>query len=635
MIKLKKIVTLILLGITVIDAYATEYHVSKNGKDNNTGSIDSPFITISKAVEHAFPGDTITVHEGTYREWINPIRGGISDSERILYRAAPNEKVEIKGSEVISGWKKVKNGIWKLEIQNSFFGNYNPFKVLVHGDWFLDQGRDHHTGDVFINGQSLYEVEALEKVYNPVIESHKMNIDGQKYTWYCESNDLTTTIWANFHEYNPNSELSEISVRRTCFYPEKQYVNYITIRGFEISQAATQWAAPTAEQLGMISTHWNKGWIIEDNIIHDSKCNGITLGKERGTGHNVWSADGENLNRDGNIHYIEVLFRVTRNNWDKQHIGSHRVRNNTIYNCEQTGICGSMGAVFSTIENNHIYHINVKEQFKGWELGGIKLHAPIDVTIRKNRIHDCERGIWLDWMTQGARVTANVLYRNRDQDLFVEVNHGPYIVDNNILLSEVAIRNWSQGGAYIHNLIMGKIDIKDEERFTPYFLPHSTTVAALSTIDGGDDKFYNNIIGVQAGDVESMNYFDWMLKYDLTKYGNTFSGNIYINGVLKPKIEQGNAKKNDTQLSYRLIENADKLEIQFDRLNFPINQEPLNSSILGKTKVSKCAFDDMDGSNIIFNVDYLGNNFSKSVLYAGPFSIPFDSAEILTIWERP
>ena len=89
-----------------------------------------------------------------------------------------------------------------------------------------------------------------------------------------------TTIWANFHKYNPNKELVEISTRRTCFYPEKPGINYITISGFNISQAATQWAAPTAEQIGMIATHWNKGWIIENNVISDSKCSGITLGKD-------------------------------------------------------------------------------------------------------------------------------------------------------------------------------------------------------------------------------------------------------------------------------------------------------------------------------------------------------------------
>ena len=35
----------------------------------------------------------ITVHQGVYRERINPPRGGKSDEKRIVYRAAPGETV--------------------------------------------------------------------------------------------------------------------------------------------------------------------------------------------------------------------------------------------------------------------------------------------------------------------------------------------------------------------------------------------------------------------------------------------------------------------------------------------------------------------------------------------------------------
>lgn len=73
--------------------------------------------------------------------------------------------------------------------------------------------------------------------------------------------------------------------------------------------------APTAEQIGMVATHWNKGWIIENNIIHDSKCAGITLGKERSSGHNSWLAD---LSIDGALHYIEVTFNAVRCGWNKR-----------------------------------------------------------------------------------------------------------------------------------------------------------------------------------------------------------------------------------------------------------------------------------------------------------------------------
>ena len=58
------------------------------------------------------------------------------------------------------------------------------------------------------------------------------------------------------------------------FYPEKPFVNYITVRGFHVSQAATPWAPPTAEQIGAIGTHWSKGWTIEDNVVTHSKCVG-------------------------------------------------------------------------------------------------------------------------------------------------------------------------------------------------------------------------------------------------------------------------------------------------------------------------------------------------------------------------
>jgi hypothetical protein len=480
-----------LLAASGIAGGAREYHVSVKGNDNSDGSGSAPFRTIGRAAQAAYPGDVITVHAGVYREWINPPRGGESDDKRIVYRAAPDEKVEIKGSERITSWKKEKNGVWKVVLPNTFFGDYNPYDDLIFGDWFDDHGRKHHTGEVFLNNRSLYEKESLEKVINPVANTNIVDSEGSTYTWYCETDEKNTTIWANFHNYNPNRELVEISVRRTCFYPEKQGVNYLTIRGFYISQAATQWGAPTAEQIGMIATHWNKGWIIENNVISNSKCSGITLGKERSTGHNVWSED---QSIDGSLHYIEVTFRALRNGWNKENTGSHIVRNNEIFACEQTGICGSFGAAFSVIENNHIHNIWTKRQFSGWEIAGIKFHGAIDTQLRGNRIHQVGRGIWLDWMTQGTLVSRNLLYDNDIEDIFVEVSHGPYLVESNICGSPVSVLDMSQGGAFAHNLFAGAFHVSPERsRYTPYHLPHQTDVAGLSIILNGDNRFYNNL----------------------------------------------------------------------------------------------------------------------------------------------
>ena len=48
----------------------------------------------------AEPGDMVTVHEGIYREWVNPAHGGKSELERITYRAADGEKAVIPSQKL-------------------------------------------------------------------------------------------------------------------------------------------------------------------------------------------------------------------------------------------------------------------------------------------------------------------------------------------------------------------------------------------------------------------------------------------------------------------------------------------------------------------------------------------------------
>ena len=259
----------------------------------------------------------------------------------------------------------------------------------------------------FLNDVSLYETHVLEKVFNPDTLRTLRDPQGSTHVWFAEVDAENTTIYANFGDVDPNKEVTEVSVRPTCFYPTREGLNYITIRGFHISQAATQWAAPTAEQVGMVATHWCKGWIIEDNVIKNSRTNGITLGKERSSGHNL---DCNDKRLDGTLHYIEVIFNALRKGWNKDYVGSHIVRNNVISDCEQTAICGSMGGAFSEIYGNHIYNILVKQQHTGAEMAGIKLHGAVDTYIHHNRIHKSGSwGIWLDWMAQGSRVSSNFI----------------------------------------------------------------------------------------------------------------------------------------------------------------------------------------------------------------------------------
>ena len=158
------------------------------------------------------------------------------------------------------------------------------------------------------------------------------------------------------------------------------------------------------------------------------------------------------------------------------------------------------------------------QQLGGAEIAGIKLHAAIDVIIRRNHIHHSTMGIWLDWQAQGTRVSGNLFHHNHapsedipmalgammSQDLFVEVSHGPTLVDNNIMLSKSSVRIACQGIALVHNLILGAltgvgagtdmvVNGVIERRYTPYHIRHETEVAGFMTILHGDDRIYNNI----------------------------------------------------------------------------------------------------------------------------------------------
>jgi hypothetical protein len=99
----------VLLLSQLVTIHAAEFHVATSGNDANRGTREAPFRTIHRAADLAQPGDVITVHAGIYRERVNPPRGGESDTKRIVYQAAPGEKVVITGSEIVKNWTKVTN----------------------------------------------------------------------------------------------------------------------------------------------------------------------------------------------------------------------------------------------------------------------------------------------------------------------------------------------------------------------------------------------------------------------------------------------------------------------------------------------------------------------------------------------
>ncbi len=597
------------LLVLTISLHGTELHVAVTGSDANPGTKKFPLRTIQHAADLAQPGDVVTVHQGTYRERVNPPRGGTSGKNRIVYRAAPGEAVVIKGSEVITNWVKVQDEVWKAVIPNSFFGGFNPYGDLIHGDWFNAKGRQHHTGCVYLNDAGLLEATTLEEVLKPA---------GKTPLWFGQGDaeGKTTTIWAQFQGVNPNEQLVEINKRQTVFYPEKTGVNYLTIRGFTLEQAATPWAPPTAEQIGLIGTHWSRGWIIESNVIRHSRCSGIALGKYG----DEW--DNKSESAEG---YIRTIHCALTNGWNRDTVGHHLVRNNEISFCEQTGIVGSLGCSFSTVINNDIHDIHIQRRFTGAEMAGIKFHGAIDVVINGNNIHRTSLGIWLDWMAQGAQVTGNLLHDN-DMDLFCEVDHGPFLVANNLFLSPASFWVVSQGGAYAHNLIAGTVRVHAyDARQTPFHKAHSTVLAGLHDNPNGDVRYYNNLFANRAN----------LGCYDQPTLPVWMGGNVFLKGATSCVQETTSLSKPDFDPALKLVPGKDGLYLEITLVKSFATGQPhpvVTTKLLGNAAIPNLPYENPDGSPLCINTDYFGKKRSASNPFPGPFEISTSGPLRIKVW---
>lgn len=644
------------------------YHVSVAGNDCAAGTLEAPFRTINRAAAVAAPGDTVQVHSGEYREWVDPQQGGTGEDARITYEAAPGEKPVIKGSEIVTDWVHENGTVWKRVLPNSMFGDWNPFAEALDGDWFrLPADRPVHHGDVYINGVSMFEASSLADLYEAApknvlctnnwrfVPEFVLHPEQTVYRWYAQVDADTTTLLCNFQEFDPNDNLIEINVRKCCFYPKKTGLNYITLRGFEIAHAACPFIPPTADQVAMVGPNWSKGWIIENNHLHDAKCSAISLGKEASTGHNFSRRFGK---KSSYLYQLETVFAGVRSGWDKETVGSHIVRNNVIHDCGQTAIVGHMGCAFSRIEGNHIYNIAVKHEFWGDEIAGIKFHAAVDTQIMGNHIRNCTLGIWLDWQAQGTRVSRNLFHHN-DRDLMIEVTHGPCTVDHNIFASEYTLDSFAQGTAYVHNLVAGLIRHRQVlERTTPYHVPHTTQIAGCAPVFGGDDRLINNLFMSHQADKgeEPKITGNFCAVYDAYNTPEEYAGllpqarirsSLDYYEVPQPVWIEGNAYSGFAK-PYRGEKNAvyahgmsasveEHDGVWVLNLSVPgsvceASCQEVTTQRLGKTRLTEQAYETPDGTPIDFTKDYAGVHRSGRIV-PGPFAELEPGIRTITVWE--
>jgi hypothetical protein len=184
----------------------------------------------------------------------------------------------------------------------------------------------------------------------------------------------------------------------------------------------------------------------------------------------------------------------------------------------------------------------------------------------------------------------------------VEVNHGPFLFDNNIIVGS-RIKNWSQGGAYCYNIIPDAIVVSPQTRETPYHRPHSTEVLGLSSISGGDDRYLNNLT-TQPDAFDSIKQFK----------------NMVVEG-------------NHLVPSAKILEKNDGVYLSFELPEMEPTQ-PVTAKRLGKTLVSQATFENPDGSPITIATDYFGKPRDPANPGAGPFAGLKPGRHEIKVWPK-
>lgn len=193
---------------------------SPNASDDNPGTAERPFRTITRGIKELRPGDTLTVRGGTYREGVEIDLVG-SAEHPITIRAAEGETVVIKGSEVVTGWTR-DGDVWRKEGWTKEFvlANHATGTRLAGPNVMEVYQRDGLRGEALV----LFRVRSAEELR-----------EGKCY-WDEATGTITIHPYATDPPFDPNAAGVEVAVRARGMSIGRRHVH---VRGFQFRQFGT------------------------------------------------------------------------------------------------------------------------------------------------------------------------------------------------------------------------------------------------------------------------------------------------------------------------------------------------------------------------------------------------------------
>jgi len=190
------------------------------------------------------------------------------------------------------------------------------------------------------------------------------------------------------------------------------------------------------------------------------------------------------------------------------------------------------------------------------------------------------------------------------------MNHGPTLVDNNIIIGKRGISSNSEANILVHNLL---VDCNfgystDTDRMSQYYKPHTTIEYAKKSVIPREEKWFNNIF-VRVGPSNVQNAEGYQSDY-----------NVFWEGAEKSSFGDDHSIIDAFETSLILKEHELGVEISFVANNSPFEiKAPLvNGDLVGVFTTTGQSIEDYLGNPITVDMDFNGKKFKNPV--PGPIS---------------
>jgi hypothetical protein len=218
-------------------------------------------------------------------------------------------------------------------------------------------------------------------------------------------------------------------------------------------------------------------------------------------------------------------------------------------------------------------------------------------------------GIWMDYANQGIRITGNIIYNTEAANVFLEMNHGPILVDNNILVGQPTRSN-SEATVFAQNLFVdcGYEYSPDIKRRSQFYKPHTTQGVGSKTGTAQDDKWFNNIF-IRQG-------LDQVKKAP----GYTSDYNIFLEGAKKSSFGDDNSVVDSYVTDFSIKDHPLGTTVTFSINDTPFRLKgpQINAELVGVLPTVGQTIEDRYGHPIAVDTDINGRKFTRPV--AGPLA---------------